>query len=345
MKLLSLVLLVLSALWITSTEGSYFHGHPLLVNTKNYSQIQQTLDPWKMKSEDPQRMKRQIEFNQDGRCEALRNVIFCNNGLYNDYANVFQRCNSSDFATIIEVLCISNSMGAFCNASISVLQSEVESSCDSSTCSSECRDVLTNIRSEVGCCIASIYNDSSRTLFYSPEPFNYTLWSNCGVEPVTQACPPSTVTLTKTEPDPTCSGNITSTLQLLSSTICRREYIDPFVTLLSAEGCTEDLDEADRICSVNKFGTYCSAFGFSLQTIFTAASENCQNTSICDPLCIETLNNITNTVGCCFNEEFNMTNSTVDWLSDEFWSMCNLESPGLCEQRFVDEESQEGKAN
>ena len=329
MELLSPALLVLlfgvSGLCSTSATRSYDHRQPLLANIKTHLVRQSKFH----------KFKRQVE---DNHCDALAREVFCTNGFYNGYANVLQRCNYSESATYFQDICTPNSMGRFCIADTYTLQKDFESACDSSnsTCNSECRDVLVSIRSEEGCCIASIYNDSSKIWFYSPEPFSYTLWSNCGVEPVTQACPPSTITLTQTEPDPTCSGNLTSTLQLLYSTICRRQYIDSFVMQLTAQGCS-DLFGFDSLCRANKFGTYCDTVEYDqFDFLFDAASVSCSDTSTCDLPCMEALNNITNTVGCCFIERYNNTRTYNHWLSDEFWSMCNIIYPGLCENRFVD---------
>ncbi len=155
----------------------------------------------------------------------------------------------------------------------------------------------------------------------------------CGLAVVwSQRCPPSTVTLSPT-PVESCY-----TQQLLYSTVCTLQYRKSVLNALSRqEGCRNYSTHFTEFsfCASNTLGTYCEAI---LNYNFTAASRSCRNTSTCDPLCIETLNNITNTVGCCFNYRFNSTgNPSWDWLSAEFWSMCNLDSPGFCELRLVND--------
>lgn len=72
---------------------------------------------------------------------------------------------------------------------------------------------------------------------------------------------------------------------------------------------------------------------------FSTISCYFPDTGVCEPLCIDTLNSITSSVGCCFIQEFNRTTSAPEWLSSEFWQRCNLTSPGACTQRFDESES------
>ncbi len=260
--------------------------------------------------------RRQGDSNQDD-CDMVVHDELCTNGFYQDVVNVYQRCNDAFRSTIFQDYCTPNSMGGYCFFSqYNPLERNVRRVCASSnsTCSQECRDLLISTRSELGCCIQSFRNRSNHI------PYAYSLWSSCDVEPVTQECPPSTVTLSPTPVDPTCSNNGAALLQLLYSAVCKRQYRRAVLNRLSlTEGCqnySSSLTEFS-FCSSNRLGTYCRA-AYS-DNLFTAASESCSNTSTCDPLCIETLNNITNTVGCCFNDS---TGNQWDWLSAEFWTMC-----------------------
>ena len=108
------------------------------------------------------------------------------------------------------------------------------------------------------------------------------------------------------------------------------------------EGCLNyfSIHYAWLSCEANQFGTYCDGLEYrQLRSPFTEGSQSCRNTSTCDPRCVETLNNITNTIGCCFNVEYNTAGSAMEsWLSDEFWSMCNLKPLGRCRRRYADDE-------
>ena len=154
MELLSPAILVLSlyvsGLCSISATGSYDHGQPLLANIKIHLVRQSQFH----------KFKRQVE---DNHCDTLAHEVLCTDGLYDGYANVLQRCNYSESAKYLQGICTPNSMGGFCYEDTYIPPRDFESACDSSnsTCSSECRDVLFSIRSAEGCCIASIYNDST----------------------------------------------------------------------------------------------------------------------------------------------------------------------------------------
>ena len=317
-----------SALCITSVVGSYNHGHPLLINAKTH--FQGRPEPHKI-------FKRQANFRQ---CDMVLLKELCTNGAYQDYASVFQRCNDSTTAYLFQTICTPNSMGEVCADDI-FLQKGIKRVCSdsNSTCSSDCKDLLNSTRSELGCCIASIYNDSTTPLLYSPTAYAYPLWSSCEVEPVEAECPPSLITLPPAQDDTICSSysHIEKT-QLASATLCTPHFINPILQLSSKLNCYSIVTELS--CRVNQLGLYCGALYEISYDFFVAANESCNDTTTCDPLCTEILNSMANTVGCCFNQDYNNTRAlsplTFEWLSYEFWSMCDLRPPGLCELRLVD---------
>ncbi len=318
-----LVLLSVSALCITTTAGFYNHGHPLLVNTKTHSQ-----GPHKLfkRDDDPSQQPHQ--------CADLIIAEACTNGLYQDYASLLERCNEPIEAKSLQDGCTLNSEGKYCGSmDVYETKENIEEICKT-PCSPDCKNLLSRTRSELGCC-ASVYNDSSPA-------FAYSLWSLCGVEPVTQECSESTVKLSQPPKDPSCNGIWSTTFlrELYSSVICRQKYAQSLNDRLRAtEKCKDHMFLTEMIdaCRVNKRGAHC---GTDLTTFSkaTAASGSCHNTAKCDPLCVQALNNVTNTAGCCFNREYNdSTNGRVmfDWMSQEFWSKCGLEPLGFCEVRFT----------
>lgn len=146
--------------------------------------------------------------------------------------------------------CHCSFMGEF-SANVGVSSDTVKAVCgsSSSSCSSECRDLLISTCSELGCCISSIYNDSTSPAF-QPAPFSSSLWSSCGIEPVSAEGPPGTVALPPTKVDPTCDGETFSVR--LTSLNCRK-YID------AAHEIATDIEECIESgeCNANRFGTYC----------------------------------------------------------------------------------------
>ena len=309
----SLVLCV-SVLYITSSAGSQYHEH---MDMKTHSQARPEIHVIN---------RRQVGSSQ---CYKLAVHELCTNGAFQDYASVFQKCNDSAIANALQAQCKQNSMGRFCTEDVS-LKEDIKNACNNSSnssCSSECKDVLITIRSELGCCIASLYNDSNVVISHDPISFSYSLWSSCGVEPV-QECPPSTITLPPVQVDPTCSGNSSVKYQLASLALCRHQFIDPVINL----GCPNVFTELS--CRANSMSTYCPV----LTNISRIALWSCGATSTCDSFCTETLN----TAGCCFDQLVYTLSNYMIHDNDTIWSKCDLQSPGLCELRLVDDHTSQG---
>ncbi len=270
-------------------------------------------------------------------CKQAFDEEACTNGYYQEYTRIVQHCLDGpprlDARTTQEA-CQRNEMGLHCGSfdTFFLLDSIPYGLCESG-CSPECRDLLISTRNKLGCCVTIL---NGTTFLAEHAPFEYHLWSACGVEPVTQECPPSSISLQPPiQRDPTCNDSVLSDHFL--SHACRRQYIQPIQDRLVTEGCQNESFTYSRArgrCIVNKFGQYCNSLHQG-SFKYTAATRNCRDISTCDPLCIETLSNIADTLGCCFNEQYNTTD--VDWLSYEFYSMCGLEPLGSCELRLNDD--------
>lgn len=146
----------------------------------------------------------------------------------------------------------------------------------------------------------------------------------------------SSIDLPEVEIDPTCN-QFNFLEQLLPNVLCTRRSVASLLDALASEDCQEDpvFDMITDRCNADEAGRYCDTLPRSNRLILEA-QNTCNDTSVCDPLCIGTLTNLSNTNGCCFNEEFNRTYSQPDFLSFEFWSQCNLTSPGFCEPLLTD---------
>lgn len=170
-------------------------------------------------------LKRQGDINQDSHCGSLFIDEACMNGLLQEEANFYHRCNYYPSAAIfIQQLCIFNSRGNSClNQDTSSIERNFQSECNStsSTCSHECRNTLIINRYELDCCIPSFYNNTALS-WYIQGPFNYSTWSSCDVEPVSQQCTPSSVTIPATQMDPMCNWTDESFAQWLFTAICKR---------------------------------------------------------------------------------------------------------------------------
>ena len=274
------------------------------------------------------------------RCQGIVVEQGCNNGLLQEFVDLAYRCNQSQAAEATHVSCQHNPSGRYCGLAFAFYAevTSIQSVCATSdtSCTDQCRTLLTNIRNDLGCCISVTFNDSSG-LFANVQAFRYSLWSSCGIEPVANDCMSSSVTLTHMPVDPMANCNITSysTAQLH----CTQRYIEPLLNALSAEqNCHLYHQSALEMCGVNEFGRACHEEP-SLASGFLNAFNNCRNTTTCDPGCISALRKFNQSSGCCINNVYNgssliLTGSSYDWLSNSFWSMCGLETPGICEARF-----------
>lgn len=302
--------LLLSMACITFTDGSNSSRHSFLL------------------SEEPQLHKRQENSDPDSVCRSVAFAESCTNGQFQEKADVFLQCNDPEEARRIQNGCMRNSKGNFCGNDPALLRNRIRTACTSETsCNSECQEAVMNARRNFGCCV-NIFNDT----LYNNLPFNYSLWFRCNVEPVTEECQTSTISL-PAQFDPSCD-NVTLRHRL-QSVECREEYVNSIRNrLLATEGCQNYTHPSKQECNANGDKTYCTLLiPLVTPNNYTRAGKSCSNTSTCEPHCVQTLNNITSTTGCCFVDRYNSTqNNKIEWLRKEFWSRCGLTSPGFCEE-------------
>ena len=279
-------------------------------------------------------------------CQQLVIRERCSNGLRQAAANAALDCDMLDVAEQFRGDCQRNSMGEFCDLEIELsfdYTYNITVACGSSvtTCSSECRDQIMLARNALGCCINVGLNDSSSSV-YTPEQFTYALWSTCSVEPVTEECSPSTVNLRQRSGRPcTEVAYIEQTLSIW----CTRRFVEPVLEKLAATpGCELTLQSTLKtleLCAVNEEGQFCILKHPVLfdHDQYQNVSDICDDVETCEPACNEALQSLNNTFGCCINYFYNdsLTGNLMpiaNWLSFDFWTQCNLTTPGFCETRF-----------
>ena len=143
--------------------------------------------------------------DQDQTCNNVIRSQQCISGHDQAYANLYYQCGYSIYAIGSESSCRANALGQFCGTfDVYSLRNSIESTCSSTPCTAECRDLLVSIKNQFGCC-ASVINDTTSGLSGSSASvvFNYTLWSDCRVEPSREECGPSTITLMQSMPPAT----------------------------------------------------------------------------------------------------------------------------------------------
>ena len=275
--------------------------------------------------------KKQDDTGDTDACDAAINNNRCMNGFYQRFATLFLECDHRETAEAYANNCKRSSSGIFCGSvNVDTISDTINTSCGRSptTCSSDCQALLTSTRAKLGCCINYLNN----TNIGDNSGFDYSLWSLCNVELVTEECAPG-LNLPNITIDPTCTGLDDN--RFYAEALCRAQYFESERDII-AKNCKIDpfVDDNDT-CTVNEEGKYCEADNNDdPNDIYNTTFSNCADTSTCDPLCIESLSKITT---CCFINEFNGTEDAVkyDWLSYEFWSRCGLNSPGFCKTKLT----------
>ncbi len=292
MKHLLLLVLSVSALCATCTSS----GH-LPVNGITLSRAQ---------TEAHKILRRQDPFSLVSECLMLISSRGCINGLGQDTADLLQGCNEYVMAQSAQASCERDSMGTYCGAAGIPFLANVIINCRTSTspnCSSDCRNTLMDARSELGCCVNALNRSTSAAL-------NYSLWSDCDVEPVTKECRTSTIKLRSIPIDPTC--NNVNLQQRLLSIACRQNYVQDVRNALSAtRGCQDYPYPGGTTCLANKEGTYCFPLIAEIDD-FTRVYESCGDTSACNSLCTTSIRNLFDSMGCCVNSLYNTIRLLLD---------------------------------
>lgn len=288
------------------------------------------------------------------RCGKLFVQDYCNaddedgiRDFVTDSLNSAVRCNRSDFADIAAASCARDSeTGTYCGEAEYYVRDLVEllSVCAapianvSADCPPECTTRLQNMRDGLGCCINAVYNKTGGT-YFDNRPFSDSLWSRCGVEPVTSTCT-GVLTYEIDEVDSTCSflefNNRNARIYCESAEV--EEYRQ---AVLLGEDC-EDFEQLSKdYCNQHPNGNYCFSIDVSedFPKYINAILEHCQNSNqSCSPECKQSLSDFRNDRHCCVNTVYNSTLAKVlatDEITslfladDSLFKLCDVDAPPL----------------
>lgn len=282
----------------------------------------------------PQPLKNPL---QDDKCGIHMNREKCKVGYYESYASICAQCNQTEMAQGIVDTCRRNG-DEICGNLDHFFSTACDHNTSNVTCTDKCREHLTTVRSTQGCCVnvfnatAQRFRDSDKMALY-----DHALWSRCEVEPVSEQCPPSTFQLPN-KTDPTCTTTRELTSRLYSQVQCKREIAYHILSAAKVLDCPDIIEmfRDPSFCGVDQEGQYCTT-GPAANLTKSAISEECPETSTCDPDCVATLNHLAATYGCCFVNQFNGTadGEPPVWMGHGFWKRCDLNSPGFCQQKFT----------
>ena len=254
--------------------------------------------------------------------------------------------------------CGSDSNGTFCaqhdtaDTDPSDLARDINDECfepPSQNCSSSCRETLEEFSERFGCCVHSERVISDRYIrVLTPQ-----LWQDCGVERP-EPCDNSPAS------PPVVDANITCTVSCsytqYNAIYCKhlaRKAID----IYNECGDDENAMQVAQECGFSDRGMFCAGLGqigflavlgdpnddelsneFVLQ-VYNKCLQFFAN-GTCPSECRDTLQEIRNKYGCCFNN-INKTAFDFALFNDEddpqglvtgydLWSACGVETPGLC---------------
>ena len=202
-------------------------------------------------------------------------------------------------------------------------------------CSNDCRNSLTSIRDELGCCINAFYNNTVTYALFAPV-LSYSLWSSCGVaQPNDTSCVGALPYTLPTTPEQTCTYS--------DIIACRAEDINEIQNSIDGDAnCGAFLQYVREVCSVDANGEGCIVgLPTDLATTIPSIATDCsavRSTQSCSSACRESLEGFVDGRGCCVNTLYNSTYSQATGLNfsasfiledNMLFDLCEVEPPPL----------------
>lgn len=264
------------------------------------------------------------------RCINATIAAQCTSGFSQGAIDLFQGCGRPDLSSSVVAECSRNEFGDYCTLAlqdfnkIATLYSQFcADTIANGQCSSMCSEQLRALRDTHGCCLNTLYNDSSSFLNVFGDLFSNELWSLCNIEPV-DFCGSNTG-LTVGPVGQICSNTVI--LQLVLDHVCNFETYGPVVEQLFEEDCADVAQQAIDICGTRS-GQLCI---LNAEVSLRAATVNSVCSSIvCRTACSTALRAYRNAAGCCLNSVLNNTLSPDPSTSFELWDRCNVDTPAFC---------------
>lgn len=305
-------------------------------------------------------IKRQVNFNTPN----VENLVYCSNvairyecqsGFARDRLEIALMCRNESTARLGAEACARNENGEYCaTASLSLISDITEitngqSACFSSSfsCSTTCRNFLSSLKNNLGCCINSILNTTLNPLSTTnslSSLFSASLWRRCNVA-TTPKCS-NGITL----PQIPSNAQTCTTQQLarkLAEYDCSASNTQPLVDTLLREGrCYDVVKTTVSGCGTNSNGKYCSELirndGLSIGTgessifdsVLVSLASNCPSASSCFSRCLQSIQRANSDYGCCldiYNQSVRALGVNYPSLSYELWNSCGVNPQGACE--------------
>jgi hypothetical protein len=273
-----------------------------------------------------------------------------NNDYVNDLLETFVNCGAAEPARYAATFCARDEQAdLYCGAAeaYSVDLGAAQFFCNSTTqggqpCSAECGASLMTIRNNLGCCLNTFFNTTEILGVIFGDILDYSLWSNCSVEP----------------PNSTCNGELPFTLPATPTQTCtfddyeacREGDFNTLRTSLTGQPASCDVVvqyNLDRCSRMPRPGSEACILGLGTDTLtpptengIQAIGYNCFLTRIlgsCSSSCRDSLQTFAENRGCCVNTLYNSTyalasglNYSIPYFQDTvLFDLCDIDAPPL----------------
>jgi hypothetical protein len=281
-------------------------------------------------------------------CDALVNDVLCTVGIWQGLVEAALSCNGA-YRSIEEAQkeanrCAKGESGQFCGSLLdlhAIRVRYIEGNCSRvlalNFCPSNCRSLLEDFRSTLGCCVTAYVNDTNRLSsgFYSAS-LNYRVWNLCNV-PLPPAACENIPTINPPDNVQNCTDEDIFN-KYYAENLCLPERLQPYIDAASICADTNPTTIKDS-CSADTSGVPCGTLYYQSLKDLARLDSACSTSSVsCTSNCKDGIIAAKNRYGCCFESVwFNMsvtgigTSLSPSYLSPSVLQSCDIDLPGTCE--------------
>ncbi len=278
-------------------------------------------------------------------CDAEVKDVLCTAGIEQRLVEADLSCNGT-YRSIEEAQrdansCAKGESGQFCGSLLELYRlraNYIEGNCSrvltTNSCPSNCRSLLEDFRSTLGCCINAYVNGSG--LYSGSYSLNYHVWNLCNVPLPPAACgngpiinPPGNVQ--------NCT-NEDLFVKYYVENICLPERFQVYINVLRTCGCGNVAPNSiEGVCSVDTNGTPCGTLYYRSLEDLTRLDSVCSTSSVrCTSNCRDGITAAKNRYGCClrstwFNISLTAAALSPSYLSPSVLQSCDIDLPETCE--------------
>jgi hypothetical protein len=267
-------------------------------------------------------------------CDAQIKDVECSAGIQQGLVEAFLSCNRSiEEAQRDANSCAKGEGGQFCGSLWELHRIRawyIEGNCSrvltANSCPSNCRSLLEDFRSTLGCCINAYVNGTG--ISYRSYSLDYRVWNLCNV-PLPPAACGNGPTINPPDNVQNCTNEDLFNKYYVEN-LClpeqRQAYFDVLGTSVCGNVAPNSVEDA---CSVNINGVPCGALYYRSWEDLTRLDLACRTSSIsCTSNCRDEITAAKNRNGCCLRSVwFN----SIPALSSSVLRSCDIDLPGTCE--------------